>query len=126
MEFFFEMNGTDYSMYVNKLLVGTEHHYISNKSAAGNEKITYINSTKTLEVGIIPLTDAIMDDFLRDANGFYVTISFRDPETNTMIEKLPCYIPDTLIEYHMITVNKVMYKAFTIQIKELYSPTNKV
>lgn len=126
MEFFFEMNDTDYSMYVNKLIIGTEHHYISEKSAAGNEKVTHINATRVIEVGIIPLTDEIMADFLKDANGFYVTISYRDPQTNEMVEKLPCYIPNTLIEYHTIRVDKVMYKAFTLQIKELFNPNNKV
>lgn len=119
MEFFFEMNDTDYSMYVNKLLIGTEHNYTSQKSPMGNEKITYLNSSKTIEVGIIPLDDEIMAEFLKDANGFYVTISYRDPQTNDMVEKLPCYIPNTLIEYHTIRVDKVLYKAFTLQIKEL-------
>lgn len=126
MGYFFKMNGTDYSMYVNKLLIGTEHHYLSEKSAAGNEKVTHINATKVIEVGIIPLDATAMANLLKDANGFNVTISYRDPETNEMVEDLPGYIPNTLIDYQTIRADKVTYKAFTLQIKELFSPKNKV
>lgn len=126
MSYFFKMNGTDYSMYVNKLLIGTEHHYLSQKSAAGNEKVTHINATKVIEVGIIPLDGEAMKNLLKDANGFNVTVSYRDPETGEMVEDLSCYIPNTLIDYHTIRADKVMFKAFNLQIKELYSPKNTV
>lgn len=119
MAYFFKINGNDYSMYVNKLVVGTEHNYKSMTTAAGNTLVKYINSKRIIEVGIIPLDDAAMATFLADVDKFQVSISYRDPKTNTMTEDLKCIIPNNLVEYHTIQVGKVMYKAFSLQIKEL-------
>lgn len=116
---YFKINGIDYSMYVNKLVIGKEHHYKSMTTAAGNTVVKYVNSKRTLEVGIIPLTDAAMNQFLTEVNKFQVAISYRNPETNELVENMSCIIPNHLIEYHTIQVGKVMYKAFSLQIKEL-------
>lgn len=119
MAYFFKINGNDYSMYVNKLLIGKEHKYKSMTTAAGNTLVKYVNSKRTIEVGIIPLDDVSMMNFLADVNKFQVSISYRDPETNILVEDLQCIIPNHIVEYHTIQVDKVMYKAFSIQIKEL-------
>lgn len=118
MSYFFKINGHDYSMYVNKLIVGTEHTYTAKTSAYGYDQINYKYSKRTLEVGIIPLDDAAMTSLLTDVNKFKVTISYRDPTTNTMVENLPCVIPNNLIEYYTIQAGNVKYKAFSLQIKE--------
>lgn len=119
MAYFFKINDNDYSMYVNKLLIGKEHNYKSMTTAAGNTLVKYINSKRTIEVGIIPLDEAAMVDLLTDVNKFQVSISYRDPETNTLVENVKCIIPNHLVEYHTIQSGKVLYKAFSLQIKEL-------
>lgn len=119
MSYFFKINNHDYSMYVNKLMIGKEHFYKSMTTAAGNTLVKYINSKRVIEVGIIPLDDVAMVNFLADVDQFQVSISYRDPETNTMVENIQCIIPNHIVEYYTIQVDNVMYKAFSIQIKEL-------
>ena len=119
MAYFFTINGNDYSMYVNKLVVGTEHFYKSMTNAAGNTLVKFVNSKRTLEVGIIPLDSNVMAQLLTDVDKFNVTISYLDPKTNNMVENMKCIIPNHLIEYYTIQVGNVSYKAFSLQIKEL-------
>lgn len=119
MSYYFALNGTDYSMYVNKLVVGTEHNYKSMTTAAGRTLVKYINSKRVIEVGFVALDDTAMAKLIKDINKFNVSISYRDPETNIMTVGIPCIIPNNIIEYHTIQAGKVRYKAFSIQIKEL-------
>lgn len=119
MAYYFKINNTDYSQYVNKLMIGKEHNYKSLTTAAGNTKVKYINSKRVIEVGIIPLDDTAMMQLLSDVDKFQVSISYLNPETNEIIENLDCIIPNHLIEYYTIQINNVMYKAFSLQIKEL-------
>ena len=119
MSYFFKINGNDYSMYVNKLVVGTEHHYEMKTSALGSDRVTHKYKRKTLEVGIIPLDDATMMRFLADVDKFQVSISYRDPLTNTLVENMSCIIPNNLIEYYTIQAGNVKYKAFSLQIQEI-------
>lgn len=119
MAYFLKINNNDYSMYVNKLVVGTEHFYKSMTNAAGNTLVKFVNSKRTIEVGIIPLDDAAMMALLNDVDKFNVTISYRDPKTNTLVENVKCIIPNHLVEYYTIQAGNVSYKAFSLQIKEL-------
>lgn len=119
MSYFFKINDNDYSMYVNKLVVGKEHFYKSMTNAAGNTLVKYVNSKRTIEVGIIPLDSEAMAHFLTDVDKFNVTISYRDPKTNTLVENVKCIIPNNLVEYYTIQSGNVSYKAFSLQIKEL-------
>ena len=119
MAYFFKINGTDYSKYVNKLQVGTEHFYKSMKTAAGNTLVKYINTKRIIEVGIIPLDADAMTQFMLDANAFQVEVSFRNPATNELTENLQCIIPKHLVEYYTIQVGNTSFKAFTLNIQEL-------
>lgn len=119
MAYFFKINDKDYSMYVSKLMVGKEHFYKAMTTAAGNTIVKYVNSKRVIEVGIIPLDDTAMANILADIDQFQVSISYRDPETNTLIENLKCIIPNHIVEYYTIQDSNVRYKAFSIQIKEL-------
>lgn len=119
MSYYFAINGKDFSKYVNKLSVGTEHFYKSMTSSGGNTVVKYTNTKKVLEVGIIPLEDNVMAQLLTEINMFKVRVSYRDPETNVMVEDLQCIIPNNIVEYYTIQVGKVQYKAFSIQINEL-------
>lgn len=116
---YFKINGVDFSAYVNKLLIGKEHFYKSMTTASGKTLVKYINGKRTIDVGIIPLTDAQMKPLLDEVDKFQVNISYRDPETNALTENIPCIIPNHLVDYQTIQVGKVMYKAMSLQIKEL-------
>ena len=119
MSYYFKINDNDYSMYVNKLQVGTEHFYNMKSSANGADRISYKYKRRILDVGIIPLDDAAMTRLLTDVDKFRVSISFRDPLTNTLVEDMTCIIPNNIIEYYTIQVGNVKYKAFNLQIKEV-------
>lgn len=119
MSYFFKINDNDYSMYVNKLVVGTEHHYDIKTSALGSDRVTHKYKRTTLEVGIIPLDDTIMTRLLADVDKFQVSISYRDPHTNTVVENVTCIIPNNLIDYYTIQVGNVKYKAFSLQIQQI-------
>ena len=119
MAYYFMINGHDYSPYVNALKVGTQHNYKLETSALGSEKVTYLNSKRIIEVGIIPLDTATMASLQKDINQFRVSISYLDPETNALVEGLTCIIPQNLVEYYTIRADKVSYKAFTLSIAEV-------
>ena len=116
---YFKINDHDYSMYVNKLKVTKQAVYKSATNAAGNTVVKLINTKRTFSVGIIPLDDAAMAALQADINSFQVRISYRDPETNELVENVKCIIPVNEADYYTIQHNKVMYNAFLLTITEL-------
>jgi hypothetical protein len=106
-------------MYVNKLLVTKEHRYKSGTLASGTDWVKYQASKVRLDVGIIPLDADAMARLLADVDKFNVLIAYRDPITNMLVENVKCVISDYSVDYHTIQDSKVMYKAFSIQIREL-------
>lgn len=109
----------DYSKYVNELKVSTNSNYNAQVNAAGDTVVDFINKKYTIEVGFIPLTDAQMAEVENAIEPFSVRISFRDPRTNQLLERIHCIIPDSEVEYYTIQVGKVMYKAFTLTFTQL-------
>lgn len=116
---YFKINGNDYSMYVNQLKVDKEVMYKSAINAAGDTVVKYITTKRTFTVGIIPLDSAAMSALQADISAFNVSVSYRDPHTNELVENVNCIIPINEVEYYTIQANKVMYKAFTLVISEL-------
>ncbi len=116
---YLKINGTDYSMYVNQFKVGKTVTYKSATNAAGDTVVKYITTKRSFTVGIIPLNDRVMATLQGDISGFRVSISYRDPETNKLVENVQCIIPNNDVEYHTIRANNVLYKAFTLVIQEL-------
>ena len=116
---YFKINGADFSMYVNQLNVTTNTNYNAQTNAAGNTVVDYINQKRTIEVGIIPLTDVAMQELQNAIKSFNVSISFRDPVTNQLEENVNCIIPSNGVEYYTIQANKVMYNAFSLEFIEL-------
>lgn len=116
---YFKINNNDYSKYVNALKVDTNNNYNAQTNAAGDTVVDYINKKRTIEVGIIPLDAAVMANLKADIEKFNVSISYRDPDTNSLATGVNCIIPNNEIEYYTIQVDKVMYKAFTLQFEEL-------
>lgn len=116
---YFKIGATDYSMYVSELNVTKTSNYNAQTNAAGDTIVDYINSKRTIEVRIIPLDDETMSALQTDIDAFNVSISFRNPKTNTLEENVNCIIPENEIEYYTIQANKVMYNAFTLNFIEL-------
>lgn len=116
---YFKIDDTDFSMYVNALKVAREHTYKGMTNASGNTLVKYVNTKRIIEVGIIPLDDASMKALQEAINAFKVSVSFRDPLTNALEENVVCMIPTNSVEYYTIRADKVSYKAFTLQMKEL-------
>lgn len=116
---YFKIGDVDYSSCVNELKVNRNNNYTAQTNAAGDTVVDYINSKRTIEVGIIPLMDNMMAQLLADLDAFNVSISFRNPQTNILEENVNCIIPSTDVEYYTIQANKVMYKAFTLKFTEL-------
>lgn len=116
---YLKINGNDYSMYVNKLKIAKEHNYKGMTNAAGNLLVKHINTKRIIEVGIIPLDSAAMQSLLADINQFKVTVSYREPETNELVENVSCIIPQNSIEYYTIQAGNVKFKAFSITLTEL-------
>ena len=116
---YFKINNNDYSMYVNALKVDKKATYNAQTNAAGNTVVDYINSKRTIEVGIIPLDAASLTALLADVDKFSVSISFMNPHTNTLEENIKCIIPDSNIEYFTIRADNTSVKGFKLKFIEL-------
>lgn len=116
---FFKINNTDYSKFVNELKVNSASNYNAQTNAAGNTVVDYINTKRTIEVGIIPLNSVDMLSLLNDLNSFNVTLSFLNPLTNELAEGVNCIHTTNSVEYLAILANKVMYKPLTLTFTEL-------
>ena len=68
---------------------------------------------------LLLLNDADMAALENAIAPFNVSISYRDPQTNKLIENMNCIIPEDEVEYYTIQANKVMYKAFSLSFQEL-------
>ena len=115
---YFKINNVDYSMYVNKLIVDTEHVYKARTNASGNTSVKYVNTKKIVEVGIIPLDESIAASLKKAIDQFQVSISYRNPNTKAL-ETINCIIPSNSVEYYTIRADKVMLKAFNLIFQEL-------
>lgn len=116
---YLKLNSTDFSSYVNELKVTNTHLYNSQTNAAGDTVVDYINNKRIIEVGIIPVNDAVMANLLNIINTFNVSVAFRNPQTNELEENVNCIIPSNDISYYTIQANKVMYQAVKLKFQEL-------
>ena len=117
---YFKINGTDYSMYVNKLLVDTKHKYTARENASGNLMVKYITKKHNVQVGIIPLDANALKSLTAELSGgnFEKDITYLDPETNSL-KTIRCIIPIHSIEYYTIQAGNTMAKAFNFVCEEL-------
>lgn len=116
---YFKINDIDFSQYVSSLKVNKTATYNAQVNAAGNTVVDYINTKRTIEVGIIPVDAQAMVRLQQAIDGFQVYISFQNPTTNTLEENVNCVIPSSGVEFYTIQVGKVMYKAFNLTFTEL-------
>ena len=117
---YFKINGTDFSMYVNKLLVDTKHIYTARQNASGNNMVKYITKKHNVHVGIIPLDATALRRLEAELSGgsFEKSITYLDPETNSL-KTITCIIPIHTIEYYSVRAGKTMTKAFNFTCEEL-------
>ena len=116
---YFKINGVDFSMCVNKLDIKKTANYTSQTNAAGNTVVDYINSKRTIEVGIIPLTPTDMMALQSAINNLDVEVSFLNPTTNAIEENVKCIIPENAVSYYTIQAGKVLFNAFSLSFTEL-------
>lgn len=115
---YFKINGVDFSQYVNKLTVQTNHIYNARTNASGNTSVKLINSKKVITVGIIPLDAAVNSRLVAMLNNFKMTVEFLDPETN-QLGTANCIIPKNAIDYYTVQADRVLVKAYTLTFEEL-------
>lgn len=115
---YIKLNNTDFSAYCNQLAVSKTANYNAQTNAAGNTVVDYINSKRSITVGIIPLDDTKMKELLTIINGFSVSVSYLNPDTKAL-DTVNCIIPQSNIDYYTIQVGKVSFKALTMEFIEL-------
>lgn len=116
---YFKIGDIDFSPYVSGLKVNKSAIYNSQVNAAGNSIVDYINSKRTIEVNIIPLNEVNMLKLRLAISAFNVSLSFLNPETNTLEENVNCIIPSDSVEYYTIQAKKTMFKAIKLTFTEL-------
>lgn len=116
---YFKIGDKDFSVFVNSLKVQNKSSYTAQTNAAGDTVVDFVNRKRTIEVGIIPLTDSAMLELQQAIDAFNVSLSFLNPKTNVLEENVDCIIPDDSVEYYTIQSNKTMFKAFTLKFQEL-------
>lgn len=116
---YFKINNVDFSHYVSALKVEKKNNYNAQTNAAGNTVVDYINSKRTINVGIIPLNSADMQALQQAIAAFNVSISFLNPDTGALENNVNCIVPSDAVDYYTIQNGKVMFKAYSIQFVEL-------
>lgn len=116
---YLKINNTDYSKYVNELAIKTKAIYNAETNAAGDTVVDYINSKRTISVGIIPLDAESAKGILNAISGFSVSLTFLNPLTNELEENVACIITNNDIEYYTIQANNVRLNAFSLDFEEL-------
>lgn len=116
---YFKIGAADFSQFVSSLKVKTTANYNAQTNAAGNTVVDYINSKRSVEVGIIPLDSTDMLNLKAAIKAFTVSLSFLDPDTNALAENVSCIIPENEINFYTVQVNKVKYQAATLNFIEL-------
>ncbi len=115
---YFKINNVDYSACVSSLKITKSANYNAQTNAAGDTVVDYINDKNKIEVGIIPLSDALLQSLLTAVNGFQVSITYRNQQDGAM-KTIDCIIPETAVEYYTIRTGNVSAKAFNLTFSEL-------
>ena len=119
MDYYFMIDGYDFSNIVNELKVNKDFKYNSQTNAAGNTVVDLINSKRTIEVGIIPLSAEDMVMLQAYIDNFQVNLTFINPITGGIEDNTPCIIPSNNVDYYTIQADKVMTKAMKLKFIEL-------
>ena len=115
---YFMIGENDYSPYCNALIITSRAAYTAQTNAAGNSIVDLLNTKHEIEVGIIPVNDAVMINLQNDIAQVEVEITYRNPATND-IKTVKCIIPENSVEYYTIQAGKVLYNAMRLTFTEL-------
>ena len=107
---YFKIGDTDFSPYVSGLKITSSSNYNAQQNANYDTVVDYINTKRTIEVEIIPLDPIIMANLMAAIDAFNVSISFRNPKTNTLATGVNCIITSNEVSYYTIQDTKVMYQ----------------
>lgn len=116
---YFKIGDIDFSHICSSLDVKTDVNYTAQTNAAGGTVVDYVGKKRTISVGIISLNDTDMLQLQLAIDAFSVSLSFRDPRTNTLAENVACIIPSHKAEYYTIQEGNVRYKAASLTFTEL-------
>lgn len=114
---YFKINDIDFSKYVNKLDVQTNHIATIRENANKVLQVDYLNSRKVITVGIIPLTAEALLALENELEKFYVQLTFLNPKTNNL-ETIGAHIGTHAISYYTIRADKILTKAFNLIFEE--------
>lgn len=115
---YFKINNVDFSMYVNRLKVGTKWNYKARTNASGNTSAKPINRKFILEVGIIPLDAETNKRLDEEINKFQVQVTFLCPEDN-QLHTIDTIVPQHSKEYYTIQAGDTRLKAYALAFEEL-------
>lgn len=114
------INGTDVSDLVQGLKIGYETLVSddSGRNANGDTVLDIINRKVKVYATFRPMDDTDMVRLLGSFSNYVVSVSFRDPQTNTT-KTIEAYTGTPEPEYYWILNNQVLYKAFNLNFIEL-------
>lgn len=116
---YLKINDNDYSNLVKELVIKKSVNYNAQTNAAGDTVVDYINSKRNISVKFIPMNADDMVRLQTDLDKFSVSITFLNPQTNLLVENVPCIIPNNDADYYTIQSNRVLYKEFSLEFIEL-------
>lgn len=120
---YFKINNLDCSYMISSLKVAKNNNFNAQTNAAGDTIVDLINTKRVITVEFIPLTrvsgNYSMDAITMLLNRFNVSISYLNPDNNTLEENVNCIVATHEIEYYTIQDNKKMFKPFTVTFTEL-------
>lgn len=116
---YFKIGNEDFSQYVKSLKINRANNYNAQTNAAGDTVVDYINSKRTIEVGIIPLNNSRMLELQSAIRNFNVSISFHNPRTDALEENVNCIVPEDTVDFYTMSKGKARYNEFTLTFIEL-------
>lgn len=116
---YFKIGDKDFSNRVSSLKIQKTSVYNAQTNANGDSVIDYINSKRTIDVGIIPLDAKELLEIQSAIAPFNVSLSFLNPETNTLETNVNCIIPQNDVDYYTIRADKTLTKAMNLSFTEL-------
>lgn len=116
---YFKIGDKDFSNRVSSLKIKKTSVYNAQTNANGDSVVDYINSKRTIDVGIIPLDAEELLEIQNAIAAFNVSLSFLNPETNALETDVNCIIPSNDVDYYTIRADQTLTKAMDLTFTEL-------
>lgn len=116
---YLKINNQDFSHLVNSLKIGYETLVFDSGRNANGDMVIEGGRTRKIKVyvGLRHTTNTEMKEFLLAIENFEVSVTFLDPETNTL-KTINTYTGTPEPEYYTIS-NKTIYKPMSLNFIEL-------